>query len=71
LAEDINQYIYTTHMRSEGDALIEAIKETLKIGRESGIRVHISHIKTGGQANWGKIDEVISVMEQAQREGSS
>jgi N-acyl-D-amino-acid deacylase len=69
LAEDINQYIYTTHMRSEGDALIEAIKETLKIGRESGIRVHISHIKTGGQANWGKIDEVISVMEQAQREG--
>lgn len=69
LAEDINQYIYATHMRSEGDALVEAIKETLKIGKESGIRVHISHIKTGGQANWGKIDEAISVMEQAQGEG--
>jgi N-acyl-D-amino-acid deacylase len=41
----------------------------LRIGKESGIRVHISHIKTGGQANWGKIDDAISVMEQAQREG--
>jgi len=69
LADDINQYIYTTHMRSEGDALIESIRETLTIGKESGIRVHISHIKTGGQANWGKIDDAISVIEQAQREG--
>ena len=69
LAADINQYIYTSHMRSEGDALIEAIRETLTIGKESGIRVHISHIKTGGQANWGKVDEAISVMEHAQREG--
>jgi len=69
LAEDINQYIYTSHMRSEGDALIESIEETLTIGKESGIKVHISHIKTGGQANWGKVDEAISVMEHAQREG--
>lgn len=69
LTEDISQHIYATHMRSEGDALLEAIKETLKIGKASGIRVHISHIKTGGQANWGKIDEAISVMEQALGEG--
>ncbi|HXX80680.1 MAG TPA: D-aminoacylase [Thermodesulfovibrionales bacterium] len=69
LAADINQRIYATHMRSEGDTLIESIRETLTIGKESGIRVHISHIKTGGQANWGKVDEAISVMEQARREG--
>jgi N-acyl-D-amino-acid deacylase len=69
LARNINQCIYTTHMRSEGDALIESIRETVTIGRESGIRVHISHIKTGGQPNWGKIDDAISVMEQGKREG--
>jgi len=69
LADDINHYIYATHMRSEGDALIESIRETLTTGKESGIRVHISHIKTGGQANWVKIDDAISVIEQAQQEG--
>jgi N-acyl-D-amino-acid deacylase len=61
--------IYTTHMRSEGDKLIESIEETIKIGKEAGIKVHISHIKTSGEKNWNKIENALSVMEKSQKEG--
>ncbi|MBI5187670.1 MAG: D-aminoacylase, partial [Nitrospirae bacterium] len=61
--------IYTSHMRSEGDRLIESIVETIRIGKESGIKVHISHIKTSGEKNWHKIDSAISMIEEAQKEG--
>jgi N-acyl-D-amino-acid deacylase len=61
--------IYASHMRSEGDQLIESINEIIRIGRESGIRVHISHIKTSGEKNWYKIDKVISIIEEARKEG--
>ena len=46
------QYIYTSHMRSEGDLLVESVEEVIKIGRKTGLKVHISHIKTSGQKNW-------------------
>lgn len=61
--------IYASHMRNEGDHLIESINEIIRIGRESGIRVHISHIKTSGEKNWHKIDQVVSIFEEARREG--
>jgi N-acyl-D-amino-acid deacylase len=61
--------IYTSHMRSEGDRLIESIEEVIRIGRETGIKVHISHIKTNGEKNWHKIDDAISLIEEARREG--
>ena len=61
--------IYTTHMRSEGDRLLESIAEAIQIGRESGISVHISHIKTSGEKNWHKIDGAISMIEKALKEG--
>ncbi len=69
LAKSIRERIYTSHMRSEGDGLIEAIEETVRIGKESGIHVHISHLKTGGRANWGKIESAISVIESSRRSG--
>ncbi|MEW6571364.1 MAG: D-aminoacylase [Nitrospirota bacterium] len=59
--------IYASHIRSEGERLIEALKEALKIGEESGINIHISHIKTSGEKNWNKIDSAISIMEQARK----
>ncbi len=46
---------YATHMRSEGDALLEAIDEVLDLARKTGIRTQISHLKTAGKANWDKI----------------
>ncbi|MFZ5907161.1 MAG: N-acyl-D-amino-acid deacylase family protein [Nitrospirota bacterium] len=61
--------IYTTHMRSEGDGLIESVRETLALGREAKIKVHISHIKTSGEKNWHKADEVIAMMEDAGKRG--
>lgn len=61
--------IYTSHMRSEGDGLLEAIDEALDIGRSSGIRVEISHLKTSGKANWGRIDAVIEKIDAARRNG--
>ena len=46
--------LYTTHMRSEGDALFEAVDEALEIGKRAGVRVQISHHKAAGRRNWGK-----------------
>lgn len=50
---------YATHMRSEGDAILEAIDEVLDLVKATGIRAEISHLKTSGERNWGKIDAVI------------
>jgi len=60
--------IYTSHMRSEGKRLIEAIDETLDIGRKSGARVQISHLKASGKANWHKLDAAIEKIEAARAE---
>ena len=69
IARCCNNLIYTSHMRSEGDSLIESIEEILKIGRETGVKVHISHLKTSGEKNWHKIDDIILMIEEAQKEG--
>jgi N-acyl-D-amino-acid deacylase len=61
--------IYTSHMRSEGDGLIEAAEEVLKIGRNAGVKVHVSHIKTSGERNWKKAEGIISLLENAIRSG--
>ena len=61
--------IFTSHMRSEGDRLIESIEETMRIAREAGIRGHISHLKTSGKRNWNKIDHALSIIERARAEG--
>jgi N-acyl-D-amino-acid deacylase len=60
--------IYASHMRSEGDALIEAIEEVITIAREAHVNVHISHIKTAGERNWWKIDNAIELIERARNE---
>lgn len=61
--------IYASHMRSEGDALLESIGEVIRIGREAGVRVHISHVKTSGEKNWGKAEEAIGLIEQGRSSG--
>lgn len=64
-----DRLIYTSHMRSEGKGLIESIKEVIRIGKEANIKVHISHIKTSGKENWDKIDEAISLINNARKRG--
>ncbi len=62
--------IYTSHMRSEGKNLLDAIDETVEIGRRSGVRIQISHLKASGKANWHKMDEVLEKIQVAQNEGT-
>ena len=61
--------IYATHMRSEGDRLLESIDEALAIGKRSGASVHISHLKTAGEQNWHKIDEALAQIKAAFQTG--
>jgi len=57
--------LYTTHMRNEGERLLEAVEETLLIGRESDVHVHISHHKSAGRPNWGKVNESLQRVDAA------
>lgn len=61
--------IYTSHMRSEGRQLLEAIDEALDIGRRSSARIQISHLKTSGKANWHKLEAALEKIEAARKEG--
>jgi N-acyl-D-amino-acid deacylase len=56
-------------MRNEGDRLLEALDETLAIARQSGVRTQISHLKTSGPQNWGKLDAVLARICDARRQG--
>ncbi len=57
--------LYATHMRSEGDAILEAIDEVLALVKATGIRAEISHLKTSGRRNWHKIDAVLEKIGRA------
>lgn len=61
--------IYASHIRSEGDALLEAIGEAIAIGERSGAPVLIHHLKASGRANWGKMDKAVAVIDAARRRG--
>src|SRR5918998_2933186 len=60
---------YTTHMRSEGNQLIEAVEETIRISREAGLPAEIYHLKASGAANGPKMDKVFRMIRKARREG--
>ena len=61
--------LYTTHMRNEGDKLLDAVDESLQIGRDSGVHLHISHHKAAGKANWGKVAQSLDKVDAALRSG--
>src|SRR5579871_2075120 len=60
---------YISHMRSEGDKLLEAIDELIRISREAKIPAEIYHFKAAGVANWPKMDAAIARVEAARKEG--
>src|SRR3977135_3522965 len=60
---------YISHMRSEGNQLLEAIDELLRISKEAGIPAEIYHIKAAGQPNWGKADAMLAKIEDARKTG--
>jgi len=58
--------ILTAHMRSEGDGLLEAIREVIAAAEAGGAPLQISHLKTSGEQNWGKLSQVFDLIESAQ-----
>lgn len=60
---------YISHMRSEGNKLVEAVEELLRISREAGIPAEIYHLKAAGKENWGKMDKVLAMVEDARKKG--
>ncbi|MEM8894258.1 MAG: D-aminoacylase [Bacteroidota bacterium] len=60
---------YISHMRSEGNRLLESVDELLRISNESGIDAEIYHLKAAGSENWGKMDQVIAKVDSARAAG--
>jgi N-acyl-D-amino-acid deacylase len=60
---------YISHMRSEGNRLLEAIDELLRISKEANIPAEIYHIKAAGQPNWAKADAMLARIEAARKAG--
>lgn len=61
--------IYSTHMRSEQNAIMQSLDETIRIGREAHVPVEIWHLKTAGKSNWGRMKEVVAKIESARASG--
>lgn len=62
--------LYATHMRNEGDHLLEAVDEAVHIGRTAGARVQISHHKSAGRRNWGRIVQSLAKVDEANASGA-
>ncbi|HYJ64073.1 MAG TPA: amidohydrolase family protein, partial [Parafilimonas sp.] len=71
LAKEASKYggTYISHIRSEGNQLIPAVDEIITIARQANIPVEICHLKAAGKNNWNKIDSVITIVENARRQG--
>jgi len=71
LAAEAAQFggIYASHIRNEGDGILDSLDEAFRIGREAHIPVEIWHLKAAGKANWGRMPEIVARIEQARRSG--
>jgi len=71
LSKEASKYggTYTSHMRSEGNKLLEAVEELITISKEADIPAEIYHLKAAGKNNWDKMDSVIRRVERARKEG--
>src|ERR1700692_537180 len=72
LASEASKFggIYATHMRSEGDNVLESIDEAIRIGREARIPVEVWHIKVAGKSNFGRMPDLLARINKARAEGS-
>lgn len=61
--------IFVIHQRSEADSILDSMEEVIRIGRESGVKIHYSHFKVCGKKNWDKVEKVIGLLEAAKAEG--
>lgn len=61
--------IYASHIRNEGSGLMDAIQEAIRIGREADLPVHVSHFKSSGRDNWGRLHIAAELIEAARKDG--
>ncbi|TDH24021.1 D-aminoacylase [Segetibacter sp. 3557_3] len=71
LAKAASKYngVYASHMRDEGDSVVQAIEEAINIGRQANMPVEISHFKVSGQQNWGRSKQTLEMVRNARNEG--
>lgn len=71
LASVLTEYggIYATHLRDEGNDLLESVQEAIDIGRANGIAVEISHHKAMSNRNWGKVHDSLAMIARAREDG--
>ncbi len=60
---------YASHIRNEGDSLLAAIREAIRIGADAGTWVQIRHLKSSGERNWGRMVEAVALIDSARRAG--
>jgi len=60
---------FSTHIRSEGKGLLEALEEVIAVSKASGAPLQVSHLKTAGKENWGKVGQALNLIETAVRDG--
>ena len=67
LSQVVAQYggLYCSHIRGEGDRLLDAVSEAITIGKKAGVAVQLSHHKAVGRANWGKVKHSLALIDQA------
>jgi N-acyl-D-amino-acid deacylase len=61
--------LYASHLRNEGDGLLEALDELITTARRADVRAEVYHLKAAGRANWGLFDDAVARIEEARREG--
>ena len=69
LATALEDGIYTSHIRNEGDELVPSVAEAIAIGERAGVRVELSHHKSAGRRNWGKTAATLELVDAARRRG--
>lgn len=60
---------YASHIRGEGANLLNAVAEAIRIGREAGLPVEVSHLKAAGRPHWGKVRDALALITAARAEG--
>ena len=60
---------YASHIRGEGATLLDSVAEAIRIGREGGLPVQVSHIKAAGRPNWGRVKDALALIDRARAEG--
>jgi len=71
LSKVVSEYdgMYISHMRSEGNQLLEALEELITIAREADVKAQVYHLKAAGESNWHKMDKAIARIEEVRAEG--